>query len=483
MCELTERLNRTWFWLAVLAVALTVWGLTDVRHRAKTDPAHPGNHRSDFTVYTTAGAAMFDGSDPYAVTNVRGWHYLYPPLFAILVAPLAKLDSQWQGVIWYAISILTAWGCFTESRRIWRWLCTKSDLPNSSSEAGPKPTNAIRTTPAYIFWLAGATVLLPALNCLQRGQVGILLTYLLLLGFRCVVTSRTVRGAVLGGVVLALPVVIKVIPALPVGFLCLLLLTIATLRRWPAAEMRRSLGTSVGVVAGLLLFVLVLPSLAIGPSANVKHLNTWFNDVLLNKQGKSDDDFSVHTLRNQSFDNAAYRLGNWTAHVIDGGKDDQLIDTPANREAEMPMDNAWAQWILRLIQLGLLALLFKAGWTAARNDDWLAAATVFALSCLLMSAISPVFRGHYYILWLPAAWLVPLYCWRSGRADLGTALAIAGCALVWMHYLLLPWAGRVGVLGLGAAVWYVVAVATIIRTKPLIAQSLHTNAPRLQQAA
>src|ERR1700722_18683337 len=93
------RCNGLANWLArrpliVLATALVVWGLTDVRSRGQVDPAHPGVHRTDFTVYTEAGAAFFDGRDPYAVTNPRGWGYLYPPLFAILVAPLHALNPQ-----------------------------------------------------------------------------------------------------------------------------------------------------------------------------------------------------------------------------------------------------------------------------------------------------------------------------------------------------------------------------------------------------
>src|SRR5579871_5682653 len=110
-----RNINRRAVQLWALGVALAVWGLTDIRARAKTDPANPIAHKTDFTVYTTAGAAMFDGRDPYALANPRGWHYLYPPLFAILMAPFAALDSQWQGVIWYALSLVALWGCWSES--------------------------------------------------------------------------------------------------------------------------------------------------------------------------------------------------------------------------------------------------------------------------------------------------------------------------------------------------------------------------------
>jgi hypothetical protein len=497
MCELTDRLNRPSVWLAILAIALTVWGLTDVRNRAKTDPKNPADHRSDFTVYTVAGAAMFDGRDPYAVANPRGWHYLYPPLFAILVAPLAALDSQWQGVLWYAISLLTLWGCYAESRRIWIWLRStdRSDLSNTnpqsitSKKSAPFAKDfASPALPGYIFWLAGATVLLPALNCLQRGQVGILLTYLLLLGFRCVLTSRTVWGAMVAGIVLALPVAIKVIPALPVGLLCLLLLTTASLHHWPITSTRRAVGVSSGVGVGLLLYLLVIPSLVIGPTANAKHFNTWVTTVLLNEGGKSDDDFSAHARRNQSLANAAYRLGNWGAFMFAGGPDDRRIDavTPrdaAARDAAMPMGQPWAQWALRLLQFGLLALLLGAGWSAARSDNAWQAAAVFSLACLLMSAISPVFRGHYYVLWLPAVWLAPLYSCRTGRPRLAISLAVAACALTWTHYLLLQWAGRLGVLGMGATIWYIVATISVLRAQPTTGQLVQTDSPHLLHAA
>src|SRR5689334_16039495 len=77
-------------------VAATIWGLVDIKARGRTEPDRPDRHKTDFTVYTEAGAAFFDGRDPYRVTNPRGWHYLYPPLFALLVAPLSGLDPEAQ---------------------------------------------------------------------------------------------------------------------------------------------------------------------------------------------------------------------------------------------------------------------------------------------------------------------------------------------------------------------------------------------------
>jgi hypothetical protein len=106
-----------WVWIIVVAILL-VWGFTDVRRRADLDPHNIRAHRTDFTIYTEAGAAFFVGRDPYTVTNHRGWHYLYPPLFALLVAPLHALTTSWQGVTWFLLSLLMAAGCLSEFRKI-----------------------------------------------------------------------------------------------------------------------------------------------------------------------------------------------------------------------------------------------------------------------------------------------------------------------------------------------------------------------------
>ena len=81
---------------------------------------------------------------------------------------------------------------------------------------------AVRDPPHRKFVLrlsavAGLTVLFPTLNCLQRGQIGVVLLYPLLLGFRLVLLGKRRTSWFLGGVVLALPVVLKLTPILPVG--------------------------------------------------------------------------------------------------------------------------------------------------------------------------------------------------------------------------------------------------------------------------
>ena len=105
-----------------MAVALTVWGYVAIGPNGRLEPGRAELHKTDFTVFTEAGAAFFDGRDPYRVTNARGWHYLYPPLFALLVAPLSVFDTESQVVAWYVVNVLLSIGCFVEARWLWRFV-------------------------------------------------------------------------------------------------------------------------------------------------------------------------------------------------------------------------------------------------------------------------------------------------------------------------------------------------------------------------
>jgi len=52
--------------------------------------AGPGRSTSDLGVYLRAAWAAKQGESLYAVADSRGWHYIYPPLLASLLVPLAN---------------------------------------------------------------------------------------------------------------------------------------------------------------------------------------------------------------------------------------------------------------------------------------------------------------------------------------------------------------------------------------------------------
>ena len=453
--------NHSKRWLIVLLiVALSIWGWFDVRRRGFAYPDAPEEHRTDLTVYTEAGAAFFDGRNPYEVANLRGWTYLYPPLFALLLAPLSPLQPQNQVLVWFFLSLLFCWGCYRECRRIVALVC----------DDDPRAAAAWRGRVPWLGTAAIVTALLPTLNCLQRGQVGILKMYLLLLGLRVILGGRTRRAWFGGGVVLSLPIVLKILPTFPVGVF-LFLEFVAWLRnRRPqeatAAPARpRFAFSTFGVAIGLPLFFLVVPALAVGWSANLRHLDTWSRFMLTKADDGGMDPRSGNSrsARNQSLHNAVYRFGNFSSYLLAGGPDDRLVerfDSP-----KMAMDSSATERMLLLARATLgLALLALCVRLARHGGSRLNLAAGFALACVAMLAVSPIARGHYFLLLAPAVLLVPVWLECHGRPLMGTLLAAALPVLSVLHYVLLPYAGRIGLLGLGTAAWLMATMVVMART-------------------
>jgi hypothetical protein len=477
--------SRSGRWLIVLLVAASVWGFLDVRRRGYPYPDCPEEHRTDLTVYTEAGAAFFDGREPYEVANPRGWTYLYPPLFALLLAPLHPLPMQDQVTVWFFLSLLVCWGCYRECRRIVTIVCDENPRVRAAWTR-------------WFPWLGIAAVTaaaLPTLNCLQRGQVGIVKMYLLLLGLRVILNGRSYRAWLLGGVVLALPVVLKIVPALPVGFLLFFLLaeTFAWARNQrkrrktldasqinlPAGHAHfplRFASSSLGFSVGLALFFLIIPAALIGWNANLHHLDTWGRFMLTKADNGGMDPRSgnSHSARNQSLQNAAYRLGNFGSHLLAGGPDDRLVerfDAP-----KMAMDSSAADRFLFLSRATFgLALLALGVRLARQPGNKLNMATGFALSCVTMLAVSPVARAHYFLLLAPAILLVPLWLDLHGRPRAGVVMAAIPPVLSILHYALLPYAGRVGQLGFGTAAWLMAAMVLIARTDSATLHAAKSN--------
>ncbi|MGC1720285.1 MAG: glycosyltransferase family 87 protein, partial [Isosphaeraceae bacterium] len=443
----------------VLVIGLTIWGWLDVRERGQTPPNHADFHRTDFTVYTEAGAAFFDGREPYEVTNLRHWYYLYPPLFALLVSPLAALDFKSQVVVWYIISLVLAIGCYSESRHLWTLL-----VASNSGEA-----DIVRNAAFRIGACAGLTVLLPTLECLQRGQVGIALVYSLLLGFRLSLGGRSWPIWCLGGVVLGWPIVVKLIPALPVAVLLL--------QRWAAAlapsrsprSLSRATTVTLGLALGVFLFTFAIPAACIGWSQNLHHLHTWSRKVVTSPDVGREVFVEVDNDSNQSFSNAAHLLaarirGRATAganSVTDQAAHRQWLAAVTAINTHRHADYVTAEWVLG-VQVIVLVLLIVAGLAVGLRGDVLAQAATYGLACLVTVLISPVAWSHYYVLWLPSVLLVPPWLIRQGKLRAARVITAVPLGLIWAHYLAKPWLGQFGLLGLGTLTWFLAVVSLLI---------------------
>ncbi|HZZ73940.1 MAG TPA: glycosyltransferase family 87 protein [Pirellulales bacterium] len=467
--------RRTRWIIAALLVAAVAWGLTDVRKRGALDPNHVTAHMTDFTCFTEAGAAFFDGRDPYRVTNARGWEYYYPPLFALFVAPLARFDTQIQCLVWYALSVLMCYGCYYESRRLWRHFLAPDDSPRRDlaamrSDAAATPTRSTLSSRWLLWlpWIAAATVAFPVLNCLQRGQVGVAKAYFLLLGLRWLYESRQRRWAFAAGVVFIIPIVIKITPILPVGILAL---GIAVEALWSRRkrDWRRAASLGTGLCAGMFLFFWLIPACILGWQSNQRYLSQWYREVATraNDLNHADRCGNTRTIRNQSLSNALYRGGNWVAYEFFGGQDDRLSDNDQFQLLGlMPMDAPAVEKLLYLLRNGL-ALLAVAGMVRmARLGDQLGMAAMFGLATAATLIVAPIGRAHYFMLLLPAIFLVPLWFRRRGETRWARFSAGLPLVLCVAHYAALDYAGRIGLLGLGTTVWYAAVTAKLLFAKP-----------------
>lgn len=239
--EWPTRWERYGIWLLIL-VTIAFGGVT--YHRSVLLHRRMG----DLGVFLRAGwAARQGGEQLYTVSSNTGWHYVYPPLLAILLVPLAdpppgaaqpawSLPYRWSVVVWYVLSVL--------------WLALAVHVLANALEknTGEPPPCGSRRWWALRCWPVLAC-LAPLGGTLVRGQVALLLLALL-----CGYLAASLRGRRLtAGLCLAGAICLKIIPAF------LLLVPVG----------RRDLRCLAGCVLGLLLGLVLVPLAAFGPARTV----------------------------------------------------------------------------------------------------------------------------------------------------------------------------------------------------------------------
>lgn len=432
-------------------VLLAVWGLTDVRSRASFDPLKPERHRTDLTVFTEAGAAFYDGRDPYEVANPRGWKYPNPPLFAMLAAPLHALDPQWQGVVWFGLSLAMAWGCYIEAR-----------LLMAGARSVFTWTDRMKRGVKLVSWCAFGAALAPALDCLQRGQMGVAKTYFLLLGFRLVWLGGGRRQWLAGGAALALACVLKVIPAFPVFVLLLMLAVRPSLKSSPQPS--KFMSAFAGVALGGALFVFLIPAGLVGWDDNLRHLNSWVYHIGSKVSGIEATSRlgSPHTIRNQSFSNAVYWLGNVTHNAWTG---QPLLEVETIKSGSTIMGRDPAKTIIHASRYLIVILFILFACKTARSGTPGDQAAAFGLACVAALMVSPLSRGHYFMFLIPAWLFVPLALMEKGRYEAARHFSVSALALVLGHYLFIRYLGKLGWLGIGTTLWLAAAMVLLSRKR------------------
>lgn len=321
----------------------------------------------DWNVFTRAAWAVRTGGDLYDVADDNGFHYLYPPLFAILLAPLADApagaDRSWMlpypatVAIWYVLNVAFA----VLAMRLLAGALEQTSLQTVSQEERDRRWWRLRVWPAL--------ACLPAIgHTLVRGQVGLLLLLLL-----CGMIAALLRGrSWQAGAWLAAAICLKVIPAF------LLIYPV-----W-----RRDKRCLAGCAAGLALGLVVVPAAVRGPRQTWEDYRKWNQVMLLPASGVGHD---------QSRAREVIDVTGTDSQSISAAIHNTVFLDRATRPRRSP---AW----IRYVAMSLVAMLTLATLTVAsgaRGDDGVATALAASGLILVMLAASPVCHLHYFCLAAP----------------------------------------------------------------------------------
>src|SRR5262245_19923891 len=91
--------------LLLLLIAAGLYGILDPLRRARLDRGtnHP---RTAFTGCQAAAQALADRKDPYQAESPRAYRYVYPPLLAVALMPVADWDPPRALAPFFALSVL-----------------------------------------------------------------------------------------------------------------------------------------------------------------------------------------------------------------------------------------------------------------------------------------------------------------------------------------------------------------------------------------
>ncbi len=328
--------NRRTAACLTIALAFVIWlGISTV-YRAAILPIQ----RSDFTVYQLAGRAVLDGTDIYQVHNVRGWAYVYPPPFAIFMAPFALLSVFWGALVWYLISVaLIIWTLLLCLRTV------RSALPGENHLL----IRFVVPIVLLLVWFASG---------LERGQASVLMMWLVLAAFCWHWEGHDLRG----GACLAGAILLKAFPLVLLGYF-------AWRRKW-----KFLLATLATVIA----VGLILPGAVFGFKRSLAYWESW-------GQAIARPALAAEAQRTRSVLN------------------DQLLNPyrPRNQSllavlSRLTNNDLLARGTTVFVGLAMIGAMWMVGRNTGRDSELLIGSAVVTWMLLL----PPVSETHYFILLL-----------------------------------------------------------------------------------
>jgi hypothetical protein len=344
-----ERARNLKLWLAavtILLFAFFAW-ITLFRAGPYGSPGHQWGspaHRTDFTVYRDAAAAVLHGQDPYVIHNVRGWNYVYPPPFSIVMVPFALLPLPVSVLAWYFVCAALTVSAVSMAGRL-----------ATNGIAGERKKLAIIFIPALIVavWFGVG---------LTRGQASVLMSWLVIAAIFFEKKGRTAAGAAcLGGAVL--------LKAFALTLLCYYIWR----RKWKMAA---------ASIAAIILGGLLLPSAVWGWRGNLHYIGEWTHEV------------------------AAPALGSESTRTHSELYDQLLsMERPRNQDLGSVMQRLAEGNQTRLMVLALAAALALPIWLIGRKANARSEPLILGAVVEWMLLVSPVAEDHYFSLYvLPAAY-------------------------------------------------------------------------------
>jgi hypothetical protein len=371
--------------LVLVAAGILAWGAVVELRGALLQ-----RRMTDAACFFRAGWMVRTGGPLYDFTEENGWHYIYPPLFAILLVPLADAPAGMDrtGLVPYAVSV-GAWYLLS----IVFLVLALHSLAGALEERSADP--ALRKQPPgcrrwWALRLWPFLALLPSIgHTLVRGQ-----TNLLLLALLCGAVSATLRGrSWRSGLCLAGAICVKVYPA----FLLLFPL-------W-----RRDGKALGGCALGLLVGLLVIPAAVFGPARTVSYYQQYARILLGPALGLGSD---------QTLDSEILESINNDSQSLQSALHTSLH---LNRYLRPPKPST-AVTLIAFGMGGLMTLLtlFAAGRRPAQGP---AAVLFFGALVAIMLLLCPVAHTHYFCLLAPLLMALFVVAW-TGRNDMRLGLGL-----------------------------------------------------------
>jgi hypothetical protein len=338
---------------------------------------------TDLDVYLRAAWAVRSGDDLYTITDDNGWHYHYPPLLAILLVPLADpppgvahgttTPFAIAVVLWYILS-LSCLGAAVHT------------LAGAIEQASPARIPPVCSRRWWSLRVLPVLICLPPMaNTLTRGQVNLLLLWLL-----CGLMAAVLRGQRWrAGMWLAAAICLKVIPA----FLVLYPL-------W-RRDLRFLAGTMIGLAAGLVL----IPALVFGPQRTWAYFEEW--DRVLRApalaagpdKSRAKELIEVTATDSQSF-----------LAMIHNSMHLDRYTRPHQASPSVKL----ASWLLTFVLTGVTLLIAGRGRQRFALQEVVLLGSLF----LLMILASPVGHLHYFSLLVPLVMGTLALVWQRPRGPL-----------------------------------------------------------------